>query len=73
MVLIVPTGELASETKEFLSELARDEAEDDRRKDVRRLCREKREVMDWKRGVCMMAVVFSCRCGRESWLKSCVC
>jgi len=59
-VLIVLTGELAWELNEFLSELARDEAEDDRRKDVRRLCREKRAVMAWKRGVCMLAVGFSC-------------
>jgi hypothetical protein len=37
--------------------LERDDEDDmDRRNEVRRLCGEKREVMDWKREVCMVPV-----------------
>jgi hypothetical protein len=37
--------------------LERDDEDDmDRRNEVRRLCGEKREVMDWKREVCMAPV-----------------
>lgn len=57
MLLMVLTGELAWEWNEPLSELALeevDEADEDLRNEVRRLCREKRAVMDWKREVCML-------------------
>jgi hypothetical protein len=60
MLLIVLTGELSCETNEARSVLlARedvDEADMDRRNEVRILCGEKRAVMDWKREACMMAV-----------------
>jgi hypothetical protein len=60
MLLMVLTGELSCEAKEARSVLlAREDVEDDdmdRRNEVRMLCGEKRAVMDWKRGVCMMAV-----------------
>jgi hypothetical protein len=49
------TGELLSELRSML--LERDDEDDmDRRNEVRRLCGEKREVMDWKREVCMVPV-----------------
>lgn len=69
MLLMVLTGELAWEWKEPLSELALeevDEADDDLRNEVRRLCREKRAVMDWKRGDCILTRdMFGC-CGGSS-------
>lgn len=37
-----------------------DEEDMDRRNEVRRLCGEKREVRDWKREVCMVAVAVGC-------------
>jgi hypothetical protein len=57
MLLMVLTGELAVEMNESLSVLmlARDDAEDDRRNDVRMLCGEKRAAMLWNREGCMMA------------------
>lgn len=58
-LLTLLTGELLRETSDARSALlARDETEDDdmdRRNDVRRLCGEKRAVMDWKREVCMVS------------------
>ena len=60
MLLMVLTGELACEANEARSVLlAREDVDDDdmdRRNEVRRLCGEKRAVMDWKREVCMVAV-----------------
>lgn len=60
MLLMVLTGELACEANEARSVLlAREDVDDDdmdRRNEVRMLCGEKRAVMDWKRGVCMVAV-----------------
>jgi hypothetical protein len=58
MLLIVLTGELAVEMKESLSVLvlARDDAEDDLRNEVRMLCGEKRARMVWKREGCMVTV-----------------
>ena len=60
MLLMVLTGELACEANEARSVLlAREDVDDDdmdRRNEVRMLCGEKRAVMDWKRGECMMAV-----------------
>lgn len=54
MLLMVLTGELVCEAIDIRSLLlARDEADDDRRNEVRRLCGEKRAAMDWKRGDCM--------------------
>lgn len=35
--------------------LARDDADEDRRNEVRRLFGEKRAVMDWKRDECILA------------------
>lgn len=61
---MVPTGEPlvcddASEPRSML--LDRDDDDDmDRRNDVRRLCGENREVMDWKREFCMVAVGWIC-------------
>jgi hypothetical protein len=53
--LMLSTGELLSELRSML--LERDDDDDmDRRNEVRRLCGEKRDVMDWKREVCMMSV-----------------
>ncbi len=68
MLLMVLTGEPeANEARSVL--LAREDADDDdrdRRNDVRRLCGEKRAVMDWKREVCMVSVGCSFpRCGEE--------
>ena len=61
MLLMVLTGDW--ETNEPRSVLlAREEADDDddddidRRNEVRRLCGEKRAVMEWKREDCMMPV-----------------
>jgi len=56
MLLMVLTGELAEDMNESLSVLmlARDEAEDDRRNDVRMLCGEKRAAMVWNRDGCMV-------------------
>ena len=60
MLLMVLTGELACEANEARSVLlAREDVDDDdmdRRNEVRMLCGEKRAVMDWKRGDCMVAV-----------------
>lgn len=68
MLLIVTTGEDAWERYELRSELLdRDEVEedeDDRLKDVRSFCGEKREARAWKRVDCILtgfgsvAVVF---------------
>jgi hypothetical protein len=61
MLLMVLTGELVCEPNDARSLLlARDEVDDDdmdRRNEVRRLCGEKRAVMDWNREVCIVAVV----------------
>jgi hypothetical protein len=45
----LPTGDIEAEEKELRSLLARDEAEEERRNEVRRFCGAKRAVMDWKR------------------------
>jgi len=59
MLLMVLTGELAVEMKESRSVLvlARDDADDDLRNDVRMLCGEKRAAMVWNRECCMVVVV----------------
>lgn len=54
MLLIVLTGDDDVVAYEPRSLLARDEAEDDRRKEVRKDLGEKREVMDWRREDCML-------------------
>lgn len=54
MLLIVPTGDDDVVAYEPRSLLARDEAEDDRRKEVRKDLGEKREVMDWRPEDCML-------------------
>lgn len=56
MLLMVSTGEETLLPKECLSLLAREEVEGLRRKEVRRALAEKRAVMDWRRGDCMLAV-----------------
>lgn len=70
MLLMVLTGELAVEINESLSVLvlARDDAEEDRRNDVRMLCGEKRAAMVWKREGCMMKMVGLKR-RRQAWSK----
>ena len=70
----VLTGELACECSEFRSEpplllLLLLEADEDRRNEVRRLWREKRAVMAWKREVCIFGSVVWL-IGRVLW---CVC
>lgn len=63
LLMMLAAGELlANEAKDALSALlAREEDDvdddevDDRRNELRRLCGEKRAVMDWKREVCMVA------------------
>ena len=58
MLLMVLTGEEAfDEAMESRLELAREEADGERRNEVRRVAGEKRAVMDWKRVVCMLMVV----------------
>jgi len=80
MLLMVLTGELAVEMKESLSVLvlAREDADDDLRNEVRMLCGEKRARMVWNREGCMVTVGGSgdfkdgvCRseCGRSSLAK----
>lgn len=54
MLLMVLTGELAWETNESRSVLAREDADEDRRKEVRMLWGEKRAAMVWKRVDCML-------------------
>lgn len=73
---MVLTGELACECSEFRSEpppllllLLLLEADGDRRNEVRRLWREKRAVMAWKREVCIFGSVVWL-IGRVLW---CVC
>ena len=56
MLLIVETGDDSWDEKEPRLLLARDEAEDDRRNEVLRLCGEKRAVMAWKREDCILMV-----------------
>lgn len=61
MLLMVLTGELALEMNESRSVLARDEAEDeDRRNEVLILWGEKRAAIEWNREDCMVA--------SEKWL-----
>jgi hypothetical protein len=60
-LLMVLTGELVCEPNDDALSLllARDDVDDadmDRRNEVRRLCGEKRAVMDWNREVCIVAV-----------------
>ncbi len=54
MLLIVLTGDMFADVYEFRLLLARDEADDDRRKEVRRWRGEKRAVMAWKRADCIL-------------------
>lgn len=54
MLLMVLTGELALEMNESLSVLAREDADDDRRNEVRRLWGLKRAAMEWKREDCIL-------------------
>lgn len=58
MLLMVLTGDEmeALDEYEFRALLALDEAEDERRKLVRRPCGAKRAVMEWKREDCMVGV-----------------
>lgn len=54
MLLMVLTGDEEAVAYESRSLLARDEAEEERRKEVRSWLGEKRAVMDWKREDCMV-------------------
>lgn len=54
MLLIVLTGDDAVVAKEPRSLLAREDADDERRKVVLSVLGEKREVMDWKREDCIL-------------------
>lgn len=54
MLLMVLAGELACDMNESRSVLAREDADEDRRNEVRRLCGEKRAAMAWKRVDCMV-------------------
>lgn len=56
MLLIVETGDDSCEEKEPLLLLAREEADEDRRKEVLMLWAEKRAVMAWKREDCILMV-----------------
>ncbi len=57
------TGDMEPEDvvdmNECLSELLLEEAEEERRKEVRRLCGENREVIWWKREECMIVTWIS--------------
>ena len=55
MLLMVVTGDRLADEYEFRLLLARDEADDDRRNEVRRLWGLKRAVMAWKRADCIFA------------------
>ena len=61
--MIVLTGDMEPEDvvdmNECLSELLLEEAEEERRKEVRRLCGENREVIWWKREECMIVTWIS--------------
>ncbi len=63
LLMLLLTGELVAEANDARSLLlARDDVDDDddeRRNEVRRLCGEKRAVMDWKREGCMVDDVVS--------------
>lgn len=54
MLLIVSTGELACDVNEARSLLAWDDAEDERRNEVRSLWVEKRAVMEWNLEECIL-------------------
>ncbi|KAG7131390.1 hypothetical protein HYQ46_009701 [Verticillium longisporum] len=60
MLLMVLAGdEMTLAPHESRSLLARDEAEDERRKEARRLLEEKRAVMAWNRGEACILLSFS--------------
>lgn len=54
-LLIASTGEEPVDVNELRELVLREEAEEARRKDVRMPAGEKRERMDWKREVCILA------------------
>lgn len=56
MLLMVLAGELACDMNESRSVLALDDADGDRRNEVRMLWAEKRAAMAWKRVVCILVL-----------------
>lgn len=58
LLMVLPTCEDADSKESRSALLARDEAElEDLRKELRRLRREKRAVMVWKRGDCILVMM----------------
>lgn len=56
--MIVLTGEETDEAMESRLLLARDDGDDERRKDVRRVEGAKRAAMEWKRDDCILGGAF---------------
>lgn len=63
ILLIVLTGD--DEVVAYESRLTRDDADEDRRKEVRNALGEKRAVMDWKWDCMIGDLAYAYRCGRS--------
>ena len=60
-LLMALTGDMVDDDEyELRALLARDEADEDRRNEVRRLWGEKRAMVAWKREVCILGCVCVC-------------
>jgi len=68
-LLMALTGDMVDDEYELRALLARDEADDDRRNEVRRLWGEKRAMVAWKREGCILACGRGCSSERVLFLR----